>query len=290
MFITELYYGQGLGNQLWCYVVTRAIAKKNGYDFGIMSTYKFHGSNFMKLDFGKKVIGGSGPEGGPPITLPEGIERYYQEKKVMNGVFDVSPFDENMTFLPDNTKIDGIMQTEKYFLDIKEEVIDWLKIDEDKVIKDYSKDVCVIHIRGGDFLGSTAFMNREYYTNAIEKMKEFNSGIKFYVVTDDVNFTRHILPEIEIIGGSFEDRDETQASHHRGGTVWKDYSIINNAEYLIIGASSFAWWPAWTNKNVKQVIAPKYWAAYKQSDGFWSTGDIKTKGWLYLDRNNQLED
>ena len=57
MIITELYNGQGLGNQLWCYAVTRVIAQKNGYDFGIMSRNKFKGSDFLELDFGKEVVG-----------------------------------------------------------------------------------------------------------------------------------------------------------------------------------------------------------------------------------------
>jgi hypothetical protein len=77
MIVTELYEGQGFGNQLWCYVVTRIIAKKNGYKFGIKSPEKFKGKEFLNLDFGQKVIGGTGPEGGPPTSLPEGIEYYY---------------------------------------------------------------------------------------------------------------------------------------------------------------------------------------------------------------------
>ena len=41
MIVTEIYNGQGLGNQLWCYIVTRVIALDNGYDFGIKSPEKF---------------------------------------------------------------------------------------------------------------------------------------------------------------------------------------------------------------------------------------------------------
>ncbi|GAH68596.1 unnamed protein product, partial [marine sediment metagenome] len=58
MIVTELYNGQGLGNQLWSYVVTRVIALDRGFDFGIMNPEKFKGKDFMSLDFGKEVIGG----------------------------------------------------------------------------------------------------------------------------------------------------------------------------------------------------------------------------------------
>jgi len=64
MIVNELYNGSGLGNQLWRYTVTRVIALNNGYEFGIMNSHKFKAPNIMNLDFGKEVIGGTGPEGG----------------------------------------------------------------------------------------------------------------------------------------------------------------------------------------------------------------------------------
>ena len=60
MIVTELYNGQGLGNQLWSYVVTRTLALDRSLDFGIMSPEKFKGKAFLDIDFGKEVKGGSG--------------------------------------------------------------------------------------------------------------------------------------------------------------------------------------------------------------------------------------
>ncbi len=34
MIGTEFIDGQGLGNQLFCYVTARAVAEENGYEFG----------------------------------------------------------------------------------------------------------------------------------------------------------------------------------------------------------------------------------------------------------------
>ena len=79
MIITEIYNGQGFGNQLFAYATLRSIAEKNGYDWGIMRRDKFKGHDFMSVDMCKEVIGGSGPEGVPPTELPEGIENYYRE-------------------------------------------------------------------------------------------------------------------------------------------------------------------------------------------------------------------
>lgn len=73
MILTEIYNGQGLGNQLACYVTTRVVAKDKGYDFGIKSPEKFKCLDFMDLDFGLPVNGGTIPaEGQPPLTLPDG--------------------------------------------------------------------------------------------------------------------------------------------------------------------------------------------------------------------------
>ena len=130
MVVTEIYKGQGLGNQLWCYVTTRVIAKDKGFDFGIQSPDKFKCNDFLELDFGKPISGGMGPEGGPPKTLPKGIEYYYNERRInhpVNGV-DIRAHDDNLVNIPDNTKIDGIMQDEQYILHRKNELREWLKI------------------------------------------------------------------------------------------------------------------------------------------------------------------
>jgi hypothetical protein len=180
------------------------------------------------------------------------------------------------------------MQTEKYFKGMEDEVKTWFKIKQDKIDK-LNDDICIIHVRGGDFLYSTAFLPREYYISAINNMNDLVNNLKYYIVTDDWTYAKRILPEIQIVGGAYDVRDVSQASHHNGGSVWKDYAILNTAKYIIMSASSFAWWATWTNKNVRKVIAPKYWAAYKQSDGFWSTGDSVVKGWYWLDKEGILE-
>ena len=51
MIVNELYNGSGLGNQLWRYTVTRAIALDNGYEFGIMNPHQFKALKIFDLDF-----------------------------------------------------------------------------------------------------------------------------------------------------------------------------------------------------------------------------------------------
>jgi len=290
MIVTEFYNGQGLGNQLWCYFVTRCIAYENKYEFGIQSNYKFKGQEFLEIDFGNEVIGGDGPEGGPPNTLPNTIQNYYKELIIRhsNGL-DISKLDDNLLNIKDNTKIDGNMQSINYIFKYKNIIKNWIKIKSEKNILDFSdQNICIIHIRGGDFHASTSILYKDYYDNAIKEMSLINPNMIFYIVTDDYNFSKSLFPEIEIIGASKTgQQDKFKANHHIGGPIWMDWTILLNAKNAIISASSFSFWPIWLNDNVN-VIAPMYWADYKNSDGYWSCGDSLIPNWQYLNRNGKL--
>lgn len=291
MIVTELYNGQGLGNQIWCYVVTRSISKKLGIEYGIMSPHKFKGQDFLDVEFGNPVVGGDGPEGGPPTSLPEGIDFYYKEKvssHPSNGV-NISKKDADMLEIGDRTKIDGCMQSLDYLVEV-EEIEKWVRTKEGKEIDEFSDDnICVIHVRGGDFMGSTSILSESYYRRSIEEMKVQNPLMDFVVVTDDVEYVRRILPEYKIVGGSSSgNSDERKASHHIGGPIWMDWSIIKRSKYLILSASSFSFWPSFLNREAKKIIAPMYWGDHKRSDGYWSCWDMIVDGWEYLDKMGNL--
>lgn len=291
MIVTELYNGQGLGNQIWCYVVTRSIAKELGLEYGIMSPHKFKGQDFLDIDFGNPVVGGDGPEGGPPTSLPEGIDFYYKEKvssHPSNGV-NISKKDPSMLDIGDRTKIDGCMQSLDYLVEV-EEIEKWVRTKEGKEIDEFSNNnICVIHVRGGDFMGSTSILSESYYRRSMEEMKVQNPLMDFVIVTDDVEYVRRILPEYKIVGGSSSGHsDERKASHHIGGPIWMDWSIIKRSKYLILSASSFSFWPAFLNREAKKIIAPMYWGDHKRSDGYWSCWDMIVDGWEYLDKMENL--
>ncbi len=67
-----------------------------------------------------------------------------------------------------------------------------------------------------------------------------------------------------------------------------DFSAIQSARYLVLSNSSFSWWGAYSNLNAKFVIAPKFWASFNYSNGYWSNGDSLTSGWHWLDREGRL--
>lgn len=276
MIVTELYNGQGLGNQLWSYVVTRTLALDKGFDFGIMSPEKFKGKEFLDIDFGRKVEGGSGPEGGPPITLPQGIFNYYVEKDTWHEEYqcDIRDYDPNLLDIADNTKIEGYFQSENFILHRKTEIREWLRVKDDHDCYDFSHDnMCILNIRGGEYKGNhDLILSKKYWTDAIKNMLRINNNLEFVIITDDVKYARAMFPQY-------------QSFHFEIG---KDYSIVKNAKYLILANSSFSFFPTWTSKTVKYVIAPKYWARHNISDGFWACAFNLYKDWMWQDRNGGL--
>lgn len=293
MIVNELYNGQGLGNQLWNYVVARILADKNKCDFAILGKEKFKGKDFIEIDFGKNLSGGKSPEGGPATILPDGISNYYKEKHeiLAKDGSDISRTDPKLLNLGPNTKFDGNCQSTEYLEDYEEKIFDWIKVTKTKLNFVITENTCVMHIRGGDFKKTSTLLPKSYYEDAMTNIRKINPNAVFVCVTDDPNFVKSILPEVKIVGSAtIKISDANKANHHLGGPIEIDFNILMNSPYLIIPHSSFSWWAAFLNKNKKLVIAPKYWARFNVSDGFWSTFDILTKGFYYQDKTGKLFD
>ncbi|HTK33041.1 MAG TPA: glycosyl transferase [Candidatus Paceibacterota bacterium] len=263
MITTELYDGQGLGNQLWCYVTTRIIALKNGYDFGIQSKERFKGKDFMAIDFGSPVS-------------PTDIQNTYTESPLYHypSFSDIRLQDQKLITVPDGTKIDGLMQDELYIEEYKDEIRRWFTVKPEYDCRDYSEDnICVINFRGGGYARDMHFfLPTTYWNNCIAAMRKINPNFTFIVVSDDPATARMFFPDFKVYHWS----------------IGKDYAVIKNARYLILSNSSFAWFPAWLSTDLKYCIAPKYWARHNISDGYWSLGYNLTKGWDYMDRKGVL--
>jgi hypothetical protein len=275
MIVTEIYNGQGLGNQLACYVTTRVVAKDKGFDFGIMNPHKFKCLDFMDLDFGLPVTGGSGREGGPPDTLPDDIQHYFKERWLyLSNGSNVTIDDLNLESIQDNTKIDGIFQSEDRIIHRKDEIRQWLKVKAEKDCYDYSDpNICIINYRGGEYASVVHFhLNGKYWDDAIDRMRKINPNFRFVVITDDVERASRQFPDFEV-------------KHFDVGT---DFTIIKNAHYLILSNSSFPYFATLLSDTVKYILAPKYWGRYNISDGYWSCGYNIFRNHNYLDREGNL--
>jgi hypothetical protein len=277
-----------LGNHMWQYAVCRTIAEEKGYEWGINSTTShdyFNGNSqmtFMNVDFGKNPIEGIVNE------YHESWKTYQHVDSVNITMLNESLYDinDNTTMIGDNGAFGGIYQSEDYIIDRKSDIYKWFEIKEEssKAYGEKLKDInvvlddnlCVINFRGGEYRGiPNVLLRREYWKDSINYMLSINSNMKFLLITDDVQCANDFMPF------------PIQAIHVDVGF---DYYVVNQAKWLIISNSTFGWWAAWLNKNVNEIIAPKYWARHNVSDGYWATGDSYTRGFTYMDRDGQLFD
>ena len=280
---TELLKGQGLGNQLFCYVTVRSLAHAKGYDFSILNREIFannihdeirhsnKGMYFMDLDCG-------------PVVPRETFDTVYHEREerlfIGNSTHDlvhgcyVAGADEALLELDQTTLVYGNLQAWAYFGRYRNEIKNWLAVKPAYDCYAYTREnLCIINVRGGEYAGNPElFLRRKYWLDAIKRMREIRSDMEFMVVTDDVDAARRVLPEVE--------------AHHFD--LAKDYTIIKNASYLILSNSSFAFFPAFTSETVKFVIAPKYWARHNVSDGYWASEQNIYDGFSYMDRKGRL--
>lgn len=278
MLGTELLKGQGLGNQLFCYVTTRCIALKNGYEFSILgreqlgnNIHSQKGLYFMKLDLGV------------PSQKGDYSEQYWEKEDrlflpnskhdLTHGAY-ITGVDEAILNIKDNVLIGGNLQAEDYFKEYKDEIKKWLKVEPEYDSYKYSRDnLCIINMRGGEYESSPElYLTGKYWANAIAHMKKMRQDMEFLIVTDDVRAANKMLPGIPAIHGSLHE----------------DYVYIKNAGYLILSNSSFAFFPVFTSETVKMAIAPKYWARHNVSDGYWASEQNIYEEFHYMDRKGKL--
>ncbi len=278
MIGTELMYGQGLGNQLFCYISTRCLALEHGYDYSILGSetvcHNLHndcGLYFMDLDYGKPAV-------------REDFAREYHEKEdrvfmgtakhdLVHGCY-ITGADEKVLQVEDGTLLYGNLQDEAYFGKYRQEILKWFAVKPE--YEDYrfcDDNICVLNVRGREYLGTPAlFVNRRYWKNAMKYMKSINPNMRFVVVTDDVEAANRVLPELP--------------AYH--GELHEDYTRVKNARYLVLSNTSFAFFPAYTSQTAKVIIAPKYWARHNVSDGFWASEQNIYSIFTYMDRKGRL--
>ncbi len=278
MIGTELLAGQGLGNQLFCYVTTRCIAIDNHFAYSILGSetvannmHSSCGMYFMDLDYGVP----SSKEDYKKVYYEKEDRLYLGNSKhdLTHGCY-VTGTDEELLHPEDGTLLYGNMQDERYYLAHREEIRKWLTVKKEYDCMEYSRDnLCILHLRCSDYLDCPElYLRKKYWLDGIKNMKKINPDMEFMIITNDVKEASKILPGIPAY--NFD--------------LAKDYSIIKNARYLLLSNSSFAYFPAFTSTTVKYILAPKYWARHNVSDGYWASEQNIYEGWHYQDRKGNV--
>lgn len=168
---------------------------------------------------------------------------------------------------------DGYWQSEKYFSDIREIILDELELSSDNKIKLDSKykmldkNLTSLHIRRTDYTSSNGFhpvQDLDYYDKALEIIGKYDNLMIF---SDDIEWCKNNLKYDRMI-------------FVEGNKNYEDIYLMSKCNNNILANSSFSWWGAWLNKNNnKKVISPSKW--FGESANIY-TGDIIPNDWIKI--------
>ena len=259
----------GLGNQMFQYAYARALQQK-GYEVTLglskIKTYKLHGG--YQLDHFK-----IGLEAASPITSFLGNIQLKKNRKENSLLFDKS-----LLHLSGNEFVKGYFQSEKYFLGIRERLLEEFVIQKElsETTKMYRTTIesetssCSLHIRRGDYISNKktntvhGTCGLDYYKEAISILLEKHQETHFFVFSDDISWTKENL---KIENATFI--DHTTIPH-------EDLYLMSLCKHNITANSSFSWWGAWLNNNKqKTVISPKKWFVNTENE-------IACENWIRL--------
>jgi hypothetical protein len=193
------------------------------------------------------------------------------------------PFQSQVLDAPDGSYLIGYWHTEKYFKDIRNQLVKDFSIKKppNKANRDMAAKIAKVpavslHVRRGDYI-TNANANRfhglapmDYYNAAVKLMAEKVKDPHFFVFSDDPKWTQENIK----IG-----KHTTYVTHNDANTGYEDMRLMTGCRHHIIANSSFSWWGAWLNPRAdKVVIAPERWFADPDTD----TRDIYAEGWLKL--------
>lgn len=178
--------------------------------------------------------------------------------------------------------LDGFWQSEKYFLGIRDRLLQELEFPklEDKKNLEWIERMreinsVSIHVRRGDYVSPKYIKNyggictAEYYQRAIQYIERKVLDPYFFIFTDEPEWIEQNfeLPENMLCIANNKERNS-----------YIDMQLMSNCKHNIIANSSFSWWGAWLNQNEdKIVVMPSKWQNSRENR------DIVCQGWICID-------
>lgn len=258
-----------LGNQMFQYAALRGIAANNGY-------------NFCLPHYEQPVNDGLGNYLRTVLFEPF---KMVNVKSLNNQTIDSKrptlhessfSFDEKLfNECPDWTNIHGFFQSEKYFMNIRSELLkdfefkDDIKIPCIEMMSDIG-DAISLHVRRTDFLTNPnhTILDIDYYERALKSMKK---DIPVLIFSDDPEWCKN--------QNLFSD-DRFMISENSSDYI--DLCLMTMCKYHIIANSSFSWWGAWLSNSseITHVIAPKQW--FGAGNNSLNTNDLLPERWFVI--------
>lgn len=281
----------GMGNQMFQYALGRHLAIKLNttlkLDLSFFKTYEWHEYSLLPFNLNASIA--------TDRELKAIKNEYGKWEKLLRrimGNFQPSfatieeqglQFDRHILDAADNSYLLGYWQSEKYFIDIKEEIIKdfTLKIppsiaNQSTLDQIHSCNSVSLHIRRGVY-ATVPEVNKahglsplDYYYKAIAHIQKQVDTPHIFVFSDEISWAKENL-QINI-AHTFVDQNNDK-------TDYEDLRMMSNCKHNILANSTFSWWAAWLNSyKDKIVIAPQKW----YNDTTRNTQDLIPEGWVRL--------
>jgi hypothetical protein len=264
--------GGGLGNQLFQYAAARALANHHNVPLKLDISSDRNRSNVsFKLDNFNINVTRCSPKESATLRNRNFFNKAFQH---LFPYHKRTPFSEphfhfypKFLKAPPTTYLLGLWQSEKYFLPIRDILLEEFSIkpalvshldEKAKVMRQESS--ISVHIRRGDYL-SPYFLNllgvlpEEYYLKAISLLLEKYPHSKIYFFSDDIKWVEAFVTRKKTFSHPHE-----FVTNNLTQTDIEDFYLMQQCKHNIIANSTFSWWAAWLNTHAdKTVIAPKKW-------------------------------
>lgn len=190
-----------------------------------------------------------------------------------SGTYDERIFETN------NCVFVGYWQTEKYFRQIRKELLwdfQFSKGEEklDRLKRKFlTNNYVSVHIRRGDYLKHPEIYgnicDEAYYDAALSLVRENINNPVFVFFSDEIQWVKEHY--------KYKDALYIEAEMFEHYQSWYDMSLMSCCAFNIIANSTFSWWGAWLNQRAeRKVIAPKSWFNEREMP------DICPEDWIRL--------
>lgn len=218
----------------------------------------------------------------PHKPYSEYTSNIFRKVKFTNYIENLTNFNEEGFHYSDipktqgNVKLVGYFQSEKYFINYRNEILELFEIDEITkkiLVQKYGnlsdKKTCSIHVRRGDYTRLTDYhptQSIDYYKTAVKILGEDNY---YLIFSDDLLWCQEnfdFIPNKIFVSDNLD---------------YQDLYLMSMCKDNIIANSTFSWWGAWLNKNnEKKVFIPKRWFGDAYSS--FNTNDLYCNNWIKI--------
>jgi hypothetical protein len=273
----------GLGNQMFQYAAGRALALRSGARI-LLDARNIHAQGLRTYGLGEFALGGEISllaAGKPPRNGRLG--RMWAWLTGAPPTFREAgfPFDERISRLGADVRLEGYFQSERYFADATDVIRrdftprDTLRAQIETLADSLLPDGASvsIHVRRGDYaspaiMATHGLLAADYYDRALRLVAERAGATTPCVFTDDPAWVRaHLrLPT------------ETRFISEHTQAPLQDLMLMSRCSHHITANSSFSWWGAWLDPSPnKVVVTPSQW--FQATHGL-DTRDLRPAGWL----------